>query len=108
MQSGSTDHRISSFAPVAPTKPVADVRLTQWMGEPFCQGCGRVRLTADGKLRLCLLRDDEVDLLTALRQGATFEEMRSLMQDGAFHKPWGNSLSEGTFAENRAMNQIGG
>ena len=32
--------------------------------EPFCQGCGRVRLTADGKLRLCLLRDDEVDLLT--------------------------------------------
>jgi GTP 3',8-cyclase len=76
--------------------------------EPFCQGCGRVRLTADGKLRLCLLRDDEVDLLTALRQGATFEEMRSLMQDGAFHKPWGHSLSEGTFAENRAMNQIGG
>jgi GTP 3',8-cyclase len=76
--------------------------------EPFCQGCGRVRLTADGKLRLCLLRDDEVDLLTALRQGATFEEMRSLMLDGAFHKPWGHSLSEGTFAENRAMNQIGG
>ncbi len=35
--------------------------------EPFCQGCGRVRLTADGKLRLCLLRDDEVDLLTPLR-----------------------------------------
>jgi GTP 3',8-cyclase len=76
--------------------------------EPFCQGCGRVRLTADGKLRLCLLRDNEVDLLTALRQGATFEEMRSLMLDGAFHKPWGHSLSEGTFAENRAMNQIGG
>lgn len=76
--------------------------------EPFCQGCGRVRLTADGKLRLCLLRDDEVDLLTPLRQGATFEEMRSLMHDGAFHKPWGHSLSEGTFAENRAMNQIGG
>ncbi|MCC6457430.1 MAG: GTP 3',8-cyclase MoaA [Caldilineaceae bacterium] len=76
--------------------------------EPFCQGCGRVRLTADGKLRLCLLRDNEVDLLSPLRQGATFEEMRSLMLDGAFHKPWGHSLSEGTFAENRAMNQLGG
>ena len=37
--------------------------------EPFCQGCGRVRLTADGKLRLCLLREDEVDLLTPLRAG---------------------------------------
>ena len=76
--------------------------------EPFCQGCGRVRLTADGKLRLCLLRDDEVDLLTPLRQGATFEEMQRLMHEGAFHKPWGHSLADGAFAENRAMNQIGG
>uniref|UniRef100_A0A540VE53 GTP 3',8-cyclase n=2 Tax=Litorilinea aerophila TaxID=1204385 RepID=A0A540VE53_9CHLR len=76
--------------------------------EPFCQGCGRVRLTADGKLRLCLLRDDEVDLLTPLRQGATFEEMRTLMRDAAFHKPWGHGLAEGLYAANRAMNQIGG
>jgi cyclic pyranopterin phosphate synthase len=76
--------------------------------EPFCQGCGRVRLTADGKLRLCLLRDDEVDLLTPLRQGATFEEMQRLMHEGAFHKPWGHSLADGAFAENRVMNQIGG
>ncbi len=76
--------------------------------EPFCQGCGRVRLTADGKLRLCLLRDDEVDLLTPLRSGASFEDMRVLMRDGAFHKPWGHSLAQGVFADNRAMNQIGG
>ncbi len=76
--------------------------------EPFCQGCGRVRLTADGKLRLCLLRDDEVDLLTPLREGASFEEMRVLMRDGAYHKPWGHGLSEGIVAESRAMNQIGG
>jgi cyclic pyranopterin phosphate synthase len=76
--------------------------------EPFCQGCGRVRLTADGKLRLCLLRDDEVDLLTPLRNGASFEDMRALMRDGAFHKPWGHSLAQGVFADNRAMNQIGG
>lgn len=76
--------------------------------EPFCQGCGRVRLTADGKLRLCLLREDEVDLLTPLRAGASFEEMQGLMRDGAFHKPWGHSLAQGLFADNRAMNQIGG
>ncbi len=76
--------------------------------EPFCQGCGRVRLTADGKLRLCLLRDDEVDLLTPLRNGASFEDMRVLMRDGAFHKPWGHGLAQGVFADNRAMNQIGG
>ena len=76
--------------------------------EPFCQGCGRVRLTADGKLRLCLLRDDEVDLLTPLRAGASFEEMRVLMREGAFHKPWGHGLEQGIVSENRAMNQIGG
>lgn len=76
--------------------------------EPFCQGCGRVRLTADGKLRLCLLRDDEVDLLSPLRDGAGFDEIRALMKEGAFHKPWGHGLAAGDFAENRAMNQIGG
>ncbi|MEM7126894.1 MAG: GTP 3',8-cyclase MoaA [Chloroflexota bacterium] len=76
--------------------------------EPFCQGCGRVRLTPDGKLRLCLLRDDEVDLLTPLRDGASFEEMRTLMRDGSYHKPWGHSLADGVFAKDRVMNQIGG
>lgn len=76
--------------------------------EPFCQGCGRVRLTADGKLRLCLLRDDEVDLLTPLRAGASFEELRILMRDGSYHKPWGHGLAQGVVAEKRAMNQIGG
>lgn len=76
--------------------------------EPFCQGCGRVRLTADGKLRLCLLRDDEVDLLTPLRAGASFEELRILMREGSFHKPWGHGLSQGVVAEKRSMNQIGG
>ncbi len=76
--------------------------------EPFCQGCGRVRLTADGKLRLCLLRDDEVDLLEPLRAGAGFDKIRALMKEGAFHKPWGHGLASGEFAEDRAMNQIGG
>jgi len=76
--------------------------------EPFCQGCGRVRLTADGKLRLCLLRDDEVDLLSPLRAGADFDKIRALMKEGAFHKPWGHGLATGVFAEDRSMNQIGG
>lgn len=76
--------------------------------EPFCQGCGRVRLTADGKLRLCLLREDEVDLLTPLRAGASFEELRVLMREGSFHKPWGHGLDQGIIAGNRVMNQIGG
>ncbi len=76
--------------------------------EPFCQGCGRLRLTADGKLRLCLLKEDEVDLLTPLRAGRSRAEMQRIMWEGAFHKPWGHDLARGAFAENRAMNQLGG
>jgi len=75
---------------------------------PFCTGCSRVRLTSDGKLRLCLLRDNEVDLLTPLRKGATLTELRSLVIDGIWAKPWGHGLAEGKFATNRVMSEIGG
>ncbi len=75
---------------------------------PFCATCTRARLTADGKLRLCLLREKEVDLLTPLRQGATLEELRQIILDGIWHKPWGHGLAEGEVALNRVMSEIGG
>jgi len=78
------------------------------VSEPFCEGCNRLRLTADGKLRLCLLRDDEVDLLTPLRVGADFETLKRLMADGAYHKPWGHRLEQHDIARSREMSQIGG
>lgn len=78
------------------------------VSEPFCEGCNRLRLTADGKLRLCLLRDDEVDLLTPLRAGADFETLKRLMADGAYHKPWGHRLEQHDIARSREMSQIGG
>jgi cyclic pyranopterin phosphate synthase len=78
------------------------------VGEPFCAGCNRLRLTADGKLRLCLLRDDEADLLTPLRAGADFESLRRLMAEAAYGKPWGHRLQENDIAISREMSQIGG
>ncbi|RAI97840.1 cyclic pyranopterin phosphate synthase [Chitinophaga skermanii] len=39
------------------------------MSHPFCGDCNRMRLTADGKMKNCLFSKDEVDLLTALRNG---------------------------------------
>ncbi len=74
----------------------------------FCEGCTRLRLTADGKLRLCLLRDNEVDLLTPLRGGASFAALRDLMAEAAYHKPWGHRLPEHEIARSREMSQIGG
>lgn len=75
---------------------------------PFCAGCTRARLTADGKLRLCLLKEKEVDLLTPLRAGVTPEDLRALILDGIWWKPWGHGLAEGEIATNRTMSQIGG
>ena len=75
---------------------------------PFCATCGRARLTADGKLRLCLLRENEVDLLTPLRQGASLEDLRQVIVNGIWHKPWGHGLADGEVALNRVMSEIGG
>jgi GTP 3',8-cyclase len=75
---------------------------------PFCATCGRARLTADGKLRLCLLRENEVDLLTPLRQGASLEDLRQIIVNGLWHKPWGHGLADGEVALNRVMSEIGG
>jgi len=75
---------------------------------PFCAACTRARLTADGKLRLCLLRDKEVDLLKPLRAGASLEDLRKIILDGVWVKPWGHGLADGEFATNRVMSEIGG
>lgn len=76
--------------------------------QPFCASCTRARLTADGKLRLCLLKEKEVDLLTPLRAGASQAELKQLIRDGVWHKPWGHDLAKGEIALNRIMSEIGG
>ncbi|HEY2982195.1 MAG TPA: GTP 3',8-cyclase MoaA [Anaerolineales bacterium] len=75
---------------------------------PFCAACNRARLTADGRLRMCLLREQEVDLLTPLRAGATLEELRHWILNGVWDKPWGHGLAEGVIPLNRVMSEIGG
>lgn len=76
--------------------------------EPFCAACTRARLTADGRLRLCLLREGEVDLMTPLRAGATVAELKQIIRDAIWVKPWGHGLEENIIPTNRVMSQIGG
>ena len=64
-------------APLPPGRRPGDVGFICSVTEPFCASCTRARLTADGKLRLCLLRDKEVDLLTPLRAGASLDDLRA-------------------------------
>jgi GTP 3',8-cyclase len=75
---------------------------------PFCGSCNRVRLTADGILRLCLMQDNEVDLLTPMRSGASQAGLQALILEAIQHKPWGQALAEGQSPLSRELNEIGG
>lgn len=78
------------------------------VSQPFCASCNRARLTADGRLRLCLLRDGEVDLMTPLRDGATDSELSDIITEGIWWKPWGHGLDDDIIPLNRVMSEIGG
>lgn len=76
------------------------------MTAPFCDGCNRIRLTADGKIKNCLFSKGEVDLLDAYRNG---ENLQALIMENIRTKEaeWGGqALFETT--SNRAMVAIGG
>lgn len=77
------------------------------VSEHFCRACNRLRLTADGKLRPCLFSDEEIDLREPLRQGATADDIKRLIQEAASCKPEGHKLGAGITCE-RFMVQIGG
>jgi cyclic pyranopterin phosphate synthase len=85
-----------------------DVGFISSISAPFCSSCSRARLTSDGVLRMCLLRDYEIDLLTPLRQGASLDELRNLVLGAVWNKPWGHGLAEGTIPMERGMSEIGG
>jgi cyclic pyranopterin phosphate synthase len=87
---------------------LGDVGFISSVTQPFCAECNRARLTADGRLRLCLLREGEVDLLSPLRSGANLEELRQIVLDGIWAKPWGHGLADGVIPLNRVMSEIGG
>jgi len=53
------------------------------MSAPFCSGCNRMRLTADGKMKNCLFSQAETDLLSALRKG---EDVLPLVQQSIASK----------------------
>jgi GTP 3',8-cyclase len=76
--------------------------------EHFCSECNRLRLTADGKLRLCLLNEDEVDLREPLRSGASIDELKTLIKDAINKKPKGHTLGEEGRHKGRPFSQVGG
>jgi cyclic pyranopterin phosphate synthase len=76
--------------------------------EHFCYQCNRLRLTADGKLRPCLLSEEEIDLRSALRSGACTDELKALIEKAIAVKPERHFLSEGKKQKGRPFSQVGG
>jgi cyclic pyranopterin phosphate synthase len=76
--------------------------------EHFCATCNRLRLTADGRLRPCLMSTHEIDLSLALRAGANLETVRALLTQAIRHKPERHRLAEQSLPKDRTMAEIGG
>ncbi len=75
----------------------------------YCDRCNRVRLTADGRLRLCLFGDQEIDLRSPLRQGADEEQIRAIFLRAMRIKPERHHLDLGAPSSAlRALSQVGG
>ena len=80
------------------------------LSEHFCEACNRIRLTADGKFRPCLLSNEEIDIKSALRTGASDDEIAAIFQRTIAAKPASHNLcrSSGHEGFRRKMSQIGG
>jgi cyclic pyranopterin phosphate synthase len=82
------------------------------MSECFCDRCNRLRLSADGWLRPCLLNESgQIDLKTALRSGQTVGELQQQVREllnlkSEINFKERNSGTIGTYS--RTMSQIGG
>jgi cyclic pyranopterin phosphate synthase len=75
----------------------------------FCASCRRLRLTADGKIRPCLLSDTEIDIKSPLRGGCDDAEIERLLRIALEIKPARHYIAEnGAGCFQRTMSKIGG
>ncbi len=114
----------AEFGPLAPanrtdpSQPAVDFRFADGRGglgfinsvsEPFCEGCNRLRLTAEGQVRNCLFSTVEWDARTVLRGGGSDDDLRLLFHECVAAKAKAHGIGEADFQRpQRAMYQIGG
>ncbi len=81
------------------------IGLISPLSDHFCKQCNRLRITADGSFRPCLLRDLEIPFLQGLRAG---EPLLPYLERAVANKPMGHQLEEDQPTQGRFMGQIGG
>ena len=81
------------------------------MSEHFCGDCNRLRITADGQLKVCLFDNKEVSLRDVMRSGGSDDELRSIIGlavRGKRASHAGMNVLASSEHKNRPMIKIGG
>jgi cyclic pyranopterin phosphate synthase len=87
----------------------ATVGIIGSVTRPFCGACDRLRLTSDGQLRSCLFSLEEMDLRTAMRSGASDEDIAQRFRKSVAGKLPGHGINDPKFIQpQRPMSAIGG
>jgi cyclic pyranopterin phosphate synthase len=77
--------------------------------EPFCDSCNRIRVSAEGQLRVCLFALEESDLRGPMRAGASDDELEGLIRAAVWNKWGGHRIDHPDFVQPaRTMSAIGG
>jgi cyclic pyranopterin phosphate synthase len=86
-----------------------EIGLIRPISHHFCSHCNRLRLTASGRLRPCLLSDYEEDIKSPLRKGLLDEDLKQVFIRAVAHKPLKHGMSNGSLQRvNGQMCAIGG
>jgi GTP 3',8-cyclase len=116
--------RLAALAPLVPGRggnqegPASVYRFEGGVGSlgfispishQFCDRCNRLRLTAEGRLRSCLLSDEEIDLKAVLRGDGSAAAIQKALLQATLNKPKGHRLAENGFRNcHGQMSRIGG
>jgi cyclic pyranopterin phosphate synthase len=87
---------------------MGELQIIAPLSYPFCAGCDRVRLSADGKLYWCLFSEKGLDLAALIRDRASDKELTQAILGAAYTKQYGHQIGGGTSNSLHAMYTIGG
>jgi cyclic pyranopterin phosphate synthase len=125
ISSGETLQKLQTLGPLSPingkgldgpakrmafSQAKGEIGLISPISEHFCPSCNRLRLTAEGLLRVCIFSDRETDLRTPLRQGATDNQLAAAIHEAILQKPKEHPVQLSPIPRKcqRQMSKIGG
>ena len=88
---------------------IGEIGLIGAVSSHFCDDCNRLRLTADGKIRVCLFSDEEIDVKEIIRHDGSDHDLRERLLVALGTKPERHHLDTHPFKKcQRNMSAIGG